>query len=54
VGKRKTFGHTRILTPWGRPLAERPQGNGVVWADLDFEDQDRIRAELPALEHRRL
>jgi nitrilase len=51
---RVTHGHTRIIDPWGRILAERPAGPGVVWARLDFREMERIRRELPALRHRRL
>ncbi len=53
-GGRETFGHTRIINPWGRVIAERPAGEGVVWADLDFDEQDRMRADLPALNHRKI
>lgn len=51
---RLTHGHTRIIDPWGRILAERPAGPGVAWADLNFQELERIRRELPALKHRRL
>jgi nitrilase len=51
---RQTYGHTRIVDPWGRVIAERPAGEGVVWADLDGQQIDRLRAEMPVLEHRRL
>jgi predicted amidohydrolase len=54
TASRKTHGHTRIVDPWGRTLAERPAGPGVVIADLSFAELERIRKELPALEHRRL
>jgi nitrilase len=51
---RTTHGHTRIIDPWGRIMAERPAGPGVVMAELDFTELARIRRELPALTHRRL
>jgi len=50
---RESHGHARIIDPWGRVIAERPAGLGVVIAELDFEKQDQIRAELPALRHAR-
>jgi predicted amidohydrolase len=34
-------------------LARAAEGECVVVADLDFDRQDRIRASLPALNHRR-
>ena len=48
------WGHSMIVDPWGRVLAEVPEGEGFALADLDFAAQDAIRASLPALAHRRL
>jgi deaminated glutathione amidase len=52
--RRSSHGHAMIVDPWGTVLAERYDGEGVVVADLDFERQDRLRKELPALAHIRL
>jgi nitrilase len=49
---RECHGHTRIVDPWGRIIAERPAGIGVVQADLDYGALFEIRAKLPALAHR--
>lgn len=51
---RQTYGHTRIVDPWGRVLAERPAGPGVVWADISLEKIAQVRKEFPVLNHRRL
>jgi deaminated glutathione amidase len=51
---RECHGHTRVVDPWGRVIAERPAGIGVVMADLDYGALFEIRAKLPALTHRRL
>jgi nitrilase len=51
--QRRTFGHSMIVDPWGRILAELPDGNGHIAADIDLAAQQKLRAELPALEHRR-
>lgn len=51
---RECYGHTRIIDPWGRIVAERPAGVGVVWADLDYAKLEKVRTDLPALKHRRL
>jgi deaminated glutathione amidase len=53
-GGRSSHGHALILDPWGAILAQVPDGEGVAVADLDFERQDRLRRELPALHHVRL
>ncbi len=49
---RRTWGHSMIVDPWGLVMAQRPEGPGVVIADLDAARQQRLRLELPALEHR--
>ena len=51
---RSTFGHSLICDPWGRILAEREEGNGIVTADVDPELPARLRSEFPALSNRRL
>jgi len=48
------WGHSMIVDPWGRVLAEVPDGQGFACADLDLQAQADIRASLPALSHRRL
>ena len=42
-----------IVDPWGTVLAQVPDGEGVALAELDFVRQDRLRRELPALDHAR-
>ncbi len=49
---RRTWGHSMLVDPWGQLLAQRESEAGVVIADLDRERQCRLRAQLPALEHR--
>ena len=51
---RTTFGHSLIVDPWGRVLAEQEAGDGVVVAELDTELPRKLRAEFPVLRHRRL
>ena len=51
---RRTYGHTMIVDPWGEVLACRPDGEGVVLADIDGERIREVRAALPALGNRRL
>ena len=48
-----SWGHSMIVDPWGRVLAEAPGGECFVAADLDLGEQERIRASLPALANRR-
>lgn len=48
------YGHSMIVDPWGRMLAQVPDGEGFACADLDLGEQRRVREGLPALGHRRL
>lgn len=49
---RCTWGHSAIIDPWGTVLAEIEDGDGLALASLDLTDQERIRAQFPALSHR--
>lgn len=51
---RRTHGHTMIVDPWGTVLAERPEGEAVVLADLDHQRIAEVRGSLPALDNRRI
>jgi len=51
---RASHGHAMIVDPWGTVLAQVADGEGLAIAELDFERQDRLRRDLPALAHRRL
>ena len=50
---RRTYGHSMVVDPWGEVLAVLPEGEGVVTAQIDPERIAAVRAQLPALEHRR-
>jgi predicted amidohydrolase len=52
-GPRETFGHAAIVDPWGRVLAEQAQGEAVLLAERDSEEQASIRARMPVSNHRR-
>ncbi len=51
---RRTWGHSMVVDPWGEVLAVRPEGEGVVLAEVDVARLAAVRRQLPALEHRRL
>ena len=53
-GQRKpSYGHSMIIDPWGTVLAQAPDGDGVIAADLDMAALADVRERLPALRHRR-
>jgi nitrilase len=51
---RRTYGHTMVVDPWGEVLAVRPEGEGVVLAQIDSERIAEVRGALPAFTNRRL
>lgn len=48
-----SHGRSMIVDPWGVVLAQAPDEECVVTADLDFALLRDVRKRLPALEHRR-
>jgi predicted amidohydrolase len=49
----RSFGRSMIVDPWGVVLAQAPDTEAFVVADLDFAIQNQIRDSLPSLRHRR-
>lgn len=52
--RRSTYGHSLIIDPWGRILAEQAAGDGFVAAEIDLQQQAKLRNEFPVLLNRRL
>ena len=51
----KTYGHSLIVDPWGKVLAEASANKEeVIFAEIDLDYLEKIRKNLPALEHRKL
>jgi len=50
---RQTFGHSLIIDPWGRVLADAGTEEGIIIAEIDSEVSKKIRQELPSLQHDR-
>lgn len=50
---RMCYGRSMIINPWGTVIAQAPDGEGVVVADLDMADLERIRKAVPSLANRR-
>ena len=53
-GGRRTWGHSMLIDPWGRIVAARAEGEGVVVGDVEPARLAEVRAKLPALAHRTL
>jgi len=51
---RETFGHSMIVDPWGRVLADAGGSEpGVILAEIDLAQVADARARIPALQHTR-
>ena len=52
-GNRTTYGHSLIIDPWGKILAELDDKPGIAIASIDAGEVARVRAMLPSLDHDR-
>ncbi len=51
---RRTYGHSMIIDPWGRIIAEADgETVGPVFADIDLAAIDEARGKVPALHNAR-
>lgn len=47
------YGHALVADPWGTVIADAPNHEGVVVADIDFAYLRQVRAQVPSLANRR-
>lgn len=52
--RRRTWGHSMIVNPWGDVVAVLPEGEGVVTARLELGELQTLRERMPVLSHRRI
>jgi predicted amidohydrolase len=50
---RDTYGHSMIIDPWGRIIAEAGTEPGIILAEIDTEQSADARVRIPALANRR-
>ena len=50
---RETFGHSLVVDPWGRIIAEADEEPGVILAEIDPSASLAVRAQIPSLKHDR-
>ena len=50
---RETYGHSVIVNPWGEIIAERAEGIGLLFAELDLSQVSQARRRIPSLQHAR-
>ena len=51
---RQVYGHSLVADPWGHVIARASDGTGWATARLDRALLERVRRDMPVLEHRRL
>jgi predicted amidohydrolase len=50
---RETYGHSLVVDPWGRILAEAQDQPGIILTDIDSEQAAVARRKIPTLRHQR-
>jgi deaminated glutathione amidase len=53
AGGAECFGHSLIVDPWGRVLADGGEEEGVIVADIDLDLVTETRHRIPSLRHDR-
>jgi len=54
INGRSTYGHSMIVDPWGVVLSELDTGVGYAISTLKRAEINKVRTNLPAIQHRRL
>ena len=56
IGKKADFvayGNSMVVDPWGTVIARAPDRPGIIYAEIDLDYLDAIRAKIPSLKNRR-
>lgn len=51
--RRKTYGHSMVISPWGEVLADAGTETGMIVVDLDPQQVAKTRGRIPSLLHDR-
>lgn len=52
-GKRRTYGHSLVIAPWGEVIADGGEAVGVTYAEITPEAVEKARARVPSITHDR-
>jgi predicted amidohydrolase len=50
---RETFGHSMVVDPWGHIVQSLQEGIGVIFYEINKEEVDKVRKQIPMHSHRR-
>jgi predicted amidohydrolase len=48
-----SYAHSVVVSPWGKIVGQLGAEEGRLLAELDLDEVERVRRELPVLQHRR-
>lgn len=51
---RHTYGHSMVVEPWGKVIAQKESEIGVLVADIDLQRLHQLRKQFPCVDHHRL
>ncbi|XP_005113263.1 nitrilase and fragile histidine triad fusion protein NitFhit [Aplysia californica] len=51
--KRSSYGHAMVVDPWGAVVAQCSEGTGVCTAEVDLAYLNKLRGQMPVMQHRR-
>ena len=52
-GGRKTYGHSMVINPWGKVIAEAGNEPTILYEDIDQKEIANFRSAIPSLRHDR-
>ena len=47
--KRRTYGHSLVIDPWGKIIAEKKRGIGVMDFNIDLKRVKNARSKIPSI-----
>jgi nitrilase len=50
---RETWGHSMIISPWGEILTQLDTGKGIICADYQEQELNKVRKAMPVATHNR-
>lgn len=52
-GRETNFGSSMVIDPWGTVIARAPEQEVYITADIDLDELERVRGNMPCFAHRR-
>lgn len=52
--KYQSYGHSIIVSPWGKVLNQLESNEGMIYTTINLDEITKVREQLPLLKHRRI